>query len=341
MGGGCLAPDDGVFAMEEEEQHTQHRALEGPDTLMQAHLAYLLRPQGDQAALVMRDVELCSLRLSLSSASEQRSPQELAAALAARGHAVRVLRAAGGGQGVAAFRRLRHTFLSVAAAAVGEQDIVVDPHFRCQFVLAAPSPRFAALHRLLPQVFVGGMDQLEHVVEWVTREMHWSFKEAGQALPPWREHAAVMSKWLSATPLPPPGAHQQQDSPASSSPCSSPRAQCCCCCQQGGAADAVAAAAASGCGGGTQPVALSPSSVCQPPAAFGGSRQASATLTASTPSTPVSLASAASLLRQPRISLLSRSLEAAGLPARIQQPRQAPAASWWEPHTITVVRRSA
>lgn len=78
----------------------------------------------------MRDVELCSLQLSLT--SEQRSPQELAAALATRGHAVSVLRAAGGGQGVAAFRRLRHTFLSVAAAAGGEQDVVVDPHFRCQ-----------------------------------------------------------------------------------------------------------------------------------------------------------------------------------------------------------------
>lgn len=81
---------------------------------------------------VVRDVELCSLRLTLCGTSEQRSPQELAAALAARGHPVRVLRAAGGGQGVAAFRRLRHTFLSVAATAGNEQDIVVDPHFRCQ-----------------------------------------------------------------------------------------------------------------------------------------------------------------------------------------------------------------
>lgn len=211
-----------------------------------------------------------------------------------------------------------------------------------QFVLAAPSLRFAALHRLLPQVFVGSMEQLEHVVEWVTREMHWSFKETGQALPPWREHAAIMSKWLSAKPLPAAGA-AQHDAPAGSSPCSSPRATCCCCCQQGSAAVATVAAAAAGACGGALPAAFSPSSVCQPPASFGGDsgRQVSATLTASTPTTPMSVASAISELGLPRVSLLSRSLEAAGLQARVQQHRQAAAATWWEPRTITVVRRSA
>ncbi len=210
-----------------------------------------------------------------------------------------------------------------------------------QFVLAAPSPRFAALHRLLPQVFVGSMEQLEHVVEWVTREMHWSFKETGQALPPWREHAAVMSKWLSATPLPAPGT-QQLDGPAGVSPCSSPRAPCCSCCQPGGAAAALPAPTGA-CGGSAQLAAFSPSSVFQLTAPFGGdtSRQVSANLTSGTPSTPMSVASAVVELGLPRVSLLSRSLEAAGLPARMQQHRQAAATNWWEPRTITVVRRSA
>lgn len=237
-----------------------------------------------------------------------------------------------------------HRFISHAGVACARPTLALPGCPALQFVLAAPSPRFAALHRLLPQVFVGSMEQLEHVVEWVTREMQWSFKETGQALPPWREHAAVMSKWRSAAPLPAPGAHPH-DSPAGSSPCSSPRAPCCCCCQQGGAAAAAAAdAAASGCGGIGQPAAFSPSSVCQPPAAIcgGSDRQVSAALTASTPSTPMSVASAVESC-QPRISLLSRSLEAAGLHVRMQQQQQrlVAAASWWEPRTITVVRRSA
>lgn len=40
-----------------------------------------------------------------------------------------------------------------------------------QFVVANPTPRYAALLGLLPQTFVGSAEQLEHVVEWVCRQV--------------------------------------------------------------------------------------------------------------------------------------------------------------------------
>ena len=64
-----------------------------------------------------------------------------------------------------------------------------------QFLVAAPTPRYAALQRLLPQTFVGSRQQLGHVVEWVCREMEHSFREQGQALPPWREWTSMRTKW--------------------------------------------------------------------------------------------------------------------------------------------------
>ncbi len=43
-----------TFVLQELHNKSRHGALEGPDTLMQAHLAYLLRPQADQTTQVSR-----------------------------------------------------------------------------------------------------------------------------------------------------------------------------------------------------------------------------------------------------------------------------------------------
>ncbi|EFN58328.1 hypothetical protein CHLNCDRAFT_142362 [Chlorella variabilis] len=65
--------------------------------------------------------------------------------------------------------------------------IVVDPEFSTQFALASPSPRYQALLLLLPRVF--------QLVEWVCREMQFSFTQGGSGVPPWRSLAHVLDKW--------------------------------------------------------------------------------------------------------------------------------------------------
>lgn len=350
------------------------------DGLIRSHLSFLLRPITTYAARLLRDVEFCILRHSLVVGAETCSAQQLVPALAGRGHFVTLVQSAGGGSGTAAFRNLRHTFIAVSpsSAAGGSgapascckdacrPELVVDPHFGCQFVVANPSPRFAALQRLLPQAFVGTMEQLEHVVDWVCREMEWSFKQQGQALPPWREHGAMLTKWQPRADAP-----QQQ--------CSSPRAAgngsaaagsppAACCCQDGGVGKQGMGAP----GGGRCCEQRSPSSVLPgtAPTPFMGGyyrtdlRQSAAPLSCNSAS---ALADQRRQQAQPsaapgqRRSLLSRSLEAAGLRRAARTPPAPlplhyspwagggatsnggivpPASSWWEPRTH-VVRRSA
>lgn len=173
--------------------------------------------------------------------------------------------------------------------------------------------------------------------------MEWSFKHQGQALPPWRETGAMMTKWRPRAP--------QADKPAGGSPAGSPPAACCC--------QAGPAAATGCCGGGLR----SPNSVVGAAGTFDAVLQRAA-LTAcnlgsnrSAPSTPTHqgdgqvahahpAASLPHLAR--RTSLLSRSLEAAGVrrmstpaPSHLAAPSSS-GADWWQPrtHVVRPVRRS-
>ena len=116
---------------------------------------------------VHRDVDLLCLRLP-----QPCGLRELAAGLSARGHKVAICKSAGGGSGVAAFRKLRHAYISIAPPMpvheeVEEQqqqqedeleleledgELLVDPHFacqvRCQACLAHTSARPAPQRHL-------------------------------------------------------------------------------------------------------------------------------------------------------------------------------------------------
>lgn len=222
---------------------------------------------------------------------------------------------------------------------------VNDTLFLChpQFVTASPSPRFEALHDALPRAFVGTRQQLQQLVEWVSREMEQSFRQQGQALPPWREQRAILTKWQPRKEAPQtcvegvwPG------SPRAAAPCSS----CAC-----GAGSGAPEGSAWCCG---QQEACLPSSLLV--------QQVADMATSSAPTTPTHHDHAAGdASAQRRTSLLSRSLEAAGLRrasnphpaykhftlAASAQPGGSSASaggvlnpSWFEPR-IRVVRRGA
>lgn len=169
------------------------------------------------------------------------------------------------------------------------------------------------------------------------REMEHSFKQRGQSLPPWREAGAMLTKWRPRrTPL--------RDAVAGASPPGSPPAPCCC----GGVGAAgkcggPAAMPAGGLGAADLQQAAALLACCTSKgAAMGrsGSSCASSGASSGAPTTPTAIPGA------PRASLLSRSLERAGLRRKpslqhqVAPPAWAGAATnWYEPRTV-VVRRS-
>jgi len=65
-------------------------------------------------------------------------------------------------------------------------EVLVDPMFREQFVVARPSPRYARLLELVPQVFVGTRAHMVAGIRLMCPEMHASLTSAGLDMPPWR-----------------------------------------------------------------------------------------------------------------------------------------------------------
>jgi uncharacterized protein (TIGR01615 family) len=100
-------------------------------------------------------------------------------------------------------RRLRaHVFArALAGAALSSlsrsmSDVtIVEPHLRQHFEVGRPSPLYRRLLDDLPDVFVGGAEQLAVVVEFLCDQMSTSFMECGMSVPPWRSARALLSKW--------------------------------------------------------------------------------------------------------------------------------------------------
>ena len=67
----------------------------------------------------------------------------------------------------ACFENLAHHHLVVSTATTA---ILVDPDFRDQFLITAPSARYAAALACVPEEFVGGASRLTALVEFLSGE---------------------------------------------------------------------------------------------------------------------------------------------------------------------------
>jgi trimeric autotransporter adhesin len=148
-------------------------------------------------------------------------------------NSVRLRRALGARQPRSYLRQLRHAFLVVRCEGGGEDDeeeeVLVDPSFREHFVLmpasggasaraAGPAPAtnhlpsarrplpsplplgstpaYDALVRALPRDWVGTPRALAEVLDVMGRAVRAAFRASGVPLPPWREPAALASRWM-------------------------------------------------------------------------------------------------------------------------------------------------
>ena len=65
----------------------------------------------------------------------------------------------------ACFENLAHSHLVVSTSTAA---VLVDPHFRDQFLITAPSVRYAAALECVPEEFVGGSSRLTALVEFLS-----------------------------------------------------------------------------------------------------------------------------------------------------------------------------
>ena len=71
---------------------------------------------------------------------------------------------------------------------------VLQPHFREQFEISHPTPRYSGLLAMLPSVMVGTAAQLTPLVQLLCAEMSLAFEQHGLSLPPWRQSKSILSK---------------------------------------------------------------------------------------------------------------------------------------------------
>jgi uncharacterized protein (TIGR01615 family) len=137
--------------------------------------------------------------------AELTQQDDLVAAAQALGFTVRLRDCVGGGQGAQCLQNLRHSFLILSPSAHSSsrsrtpntaEEIVIDPTFRDNFIIAHPSARYSAVLDALPPVFIGTLSKVQPLVELLCAEMALAFKEAGIVMPPWRSLRSMMTKWM-------------------------------------------------------------------------------------------------------------------------------------------------
>jgi uncharacterized protein (TIGR01615 family) len=205
-----------LFEMEDAEEPTfVVDSLAGPpETDVARKLHTLLDPWTDQEYMLNLHVRIAGDEV-VKRGAEHLSVGQLADTLRKLGYPVKLRTALGGGWGGSCLRNLRHSFLAVtlsgssnsnntaAAAAVAAPSatasapctVLVDPRFREQFEIAHPTPRYARILAEVPAELVAPADRLSKAVELLCTEMAVAFAATGTPVPPWRQAAAMMSKW--------------------------------------------------------------------------------------------------------------------------------------------------
>ena len=100
--------------------------------------------------------------------------------------------------------RLHHVFLVVlrpkelASVWDGEQEeIIIQTHFRDQFITGCDQPQCAAFAEHLPESFVAEASTFRELIVLIAAQMEEAFQQEQESLPPWRTESAVLSKWFS------------------------------------------------------------------------------------------------------------------------------------------------
>lgn len=191
-----------LFEMEDaEENPSSIDALSGPpegDVIARLHT--LLDPWTDQEYMLNLHVRIATDEAAKRGEGHLTVAQ-LADTLRKLGYPVKLRTALGGGWGGACLRNLRHSFLAVtlnpgsASTSPTTTTVLVDPRFREQFEIAHPTPRYARILAEVSGELVAPAERLSKAVDLLCAEMAVAFATTGTPVPPWRQPAAMLSKW--------------------------------------------------------------------------------------------------------------------------------------------------
>ncbi|KAL6200901.1 hypothetical protein ACLB2K_024616 [Fragaria x ananassa] len=73
---------------------------------------------------------------------------------------------------------------------------IVEPFFTGEFEIARPTSRYTSLHNVLPQIFVGELDELKKIVRIMCAAIKKSMKSVDMPMPPWRRNGYMLAKWF-------------------------------------------------------------------------------------------------------------------------------------------------
>lgn len=124
--------------------------------------------------------------------------KEVAKQLKSRDYSVKIRSVAGSNDIHTCLETLRHSYLVIKLPFSFKgalEEVVVDPGFHQQFVIAQPTEGYQNVLGKLPKIFVGPIAALRNVAGWVCEQLERSFLESGRLVPPWRRSGSILSKW--------------------------------------------------------------------------------------------------------------------------------------------------
>lgn len=96
---------------------------------------------------------------------------------------------------LASMSQLRHSFILCKHVHGSGTELVVDPYFRDQFILARRDEEYNSFMATVPQLFVGTREMLRASIRVVSDLMSQAMKRVELSPPPWRDVHALLSKW--------------------------------------------------------------------------------------------------------------------------------------------------
>lgn len=192
------AEDDCSFA----ENHNDDTV---PSSQKLERLKEMLMPQDDDEYMLSMHVKYARDD-ALERCGEEMEVEMLGERLRALGYSVKVRTALGGdsvGGNASCLRNLRHCFLAVTLPNAPDhvngkainKELIVDPKFLDQFEIAHPTMRYDCILSAVPSAVVAPMKRIAEGVNILCEEMARAFMKTGTPLPPWRQTAAMLSKW--------------------------------------------------------------------------------------------------------------------------------------------------
>ncbi|KAK9935920.1 hypothetical protein M0R45_012793 [Rubus argutus] len=73
---------------------------------------------------------------------------------------------------------------------------IVEPFFTGEFEIARPTSRYTSLLNVLPQIFIGEVEELKKIVRIMCTAIKKSMKEVDMPIPPWRRNGYMLAKWF-------------------------------------------------------------------------------------------------------------------------------------------------